>query len=73
LNGRGQLIEAELQKQFGISRSPPREAFRSLGKKELVGTIPRKGTFVKRVTRRDIAENFPVRASLAAQEAGQKG
>jgi len=43
------------------------------GKKELVDTIPRKGTFVKRVTRRDIAENFSVRASLAAQEAGQKG
>ncbi len=75
LIGGDQLIEAELQKQFEISRSPLREAFRSLEKKGLVDLIPRKGTFVKRVTRKDVEENFPVRAvleGLAAQEAGQK-
>lgn len=75
LIGGDQLIEAELQKQFEISRSPLREAFRSLEKKGLVDIIPRKGTFVKRVTRKDVEENFPVRAvleGLAAQEAGQK-
>jgi len=65
-SGGDQLIEAELQKQFGISRSPLREAFRDLEKKGLVLIMPRKGTFVKRVTREDIEENFPVRAALEA-------
>jgi DNA-binding transcriptional regulator YhcF (GntR family) len=35
LKGGDQLVEAELQKQFGISRSPLREAFRDLEKKGL--------------------------------------
>jgi len=67
-----QLIEADLQKQFGISRSPLREAFRDLEKRQLVVIIPRKGTFVKRTTQKDIEENIPIRAvleSLAAKEA----
>ncbi|UCG09057.1 MAG: GntR family transcriptional regulator [Desulfobacterales bacterium] len=71
LKGGNQLIEVELQKQFGISRSPLREAFRDLEKKGLVVIIPRKGTFVKQVSRKDIEDNFPVRAlleGLAAQE-----
>ena len=54
LNGGDQLIEAELQSQFGISRSPLREAFRDLEKKGLVVIIPRKGTYVKQVSRKDI-------------------
>ncbi len=58
------LGELELQKQFGISRSPLREAFRDLEKKGLVIIIPRKGAFVREISRRDIEENFPVRASL---------
>ena len=33
LKGGDQLIESELQKDFGISRSPLREAFRDLEKK----------------------------------------
>lgn len=72
LRGGDQLVEAELQKQFGISRSPLREAFRELEKKGLVIIIPRKGTYVKRVSRRDIEDNFPVRAvleGLAARKA----
>jgi DNA-binding GntR family transcriptional regulator len=67
-----QLIEAELKDQFGISRSPLREAFRVLEKKGLVEIVPRKGTFVKNISRRDIEEHFPVRSvleGLAAREA----
>lgn len=59
-----QLVETELQKQLGISRSPLREAFRELEKKGLVVIVPRKGTHVRELTRKDIAENFPVRAAL---------
>ena len=72
LKGGDQLVEAELQKQFGVSRSPLREAFRDLEKKGLVVIVPRKGTYVKQISRKDIEENFPVRAvleGLAAREA----
>ncbi len=70
-----QLLEVELQKQFRISRSPLREAFRNLEKIGLVVIVPRKGTFVKAITEKDIRENFPVRATLeglAAREAFSK-
>jgi len=59
-----QLTEIDLQKQFNISRTPIRESFRVLEKKGLVEVVPRKGTFVKRFTRRDIEEHFPVRSVL---------
>ena len=59
-----QLVELEYQKLFDISRSPIREAFRKLEKMGMVEIIPRKGTFVKSLSQRDIEENFPVRASL---------
>ena len=71
LKGGDRLIEKELQEQFGISRSPLREAFRDMEKKGLVVIIPRKGTFVKSITRQDIEENFPVRAVLEALAAKQ--
>jgi DNA-binding GntR family transcriptional regulator len=73
--GGDQLIEADLKSQFGISRSPLREAFRDLEKKGLVEIVPRKGTFVKKINRRDIEEHFPVRSvleGLAAREAHGK-
>ena len=75
LKGGDQLIEADLKEQFGIIRSPLREAFRDLEKKGLVEIKPRKGTFVKQITRRDIEEHFPVRSALeglAAREAYPK-
>lgn len=62
--GGDQLVESELQAHFEISRSPLREAFRELEKNGLVEIIPRKGTFVKKISRKDVEENFPVRAEL---------
>jgi len=72
LEGGQKLIEAEIQKQFGVSRSPIREAFRTLEKKGLVDIIPRRGTFVRKVTADDIRKTYPIRAvleGLAAREA----
>jgi DNA-binding GntR family transcriptional regulator len=66
-----QLIEVDLQKQFGISRTPIRESFRVLEKKGLVEVIPRKGTFIKRIFPKDIKEHFPVRAVLEGLAAKQ--
>jgi len=62
--GGDQLVEMELQSRFGVSRSPLREAFRELEKQGLVVIVPRKGTYVRRVTRKDIEDIFPVRAEL---------
>ncbi len=62
--GGEQLLEDSLKIEFGISRTPLREAFRILEKEGLVAILPRRGTFVKRITRQDIEENFPVRAIL---------
>ena len=72
LKGGDQLVEAELRQQFGVSRSPIRESFRILEKMGLVEIIPRRGTFVKKISTRDIEEHFPVRSNLeglAAREA----
>jgi DNA-binding GntR family transcriptional regulator len=66
-----QLIELDLQKQFNISRTPIRESFRVLEKKGLVEVIPRKGTFVKRISPRDIENHFPVRSVLEGLAAKQ--
>ena len=64
LKGGDQLLEDSLKNEFDISRTPLREAFRILEKQGLVEILPRRGTFVKRITKQDIEENFPVRAIL---------
>jgi DNA-binding GntR family transcriptional regulator len=58
------LVENELQRKFGVSRAPIRESFRILEKNGLVVIIPREGTYVRKITQKDIEENFPIRASL---------
>jgi DNA-binding GntR family transcriptional regulator len=69
LKGGEQLVEAELQKHYGVSKSPVREALREIEKMGFVEIRPRRGAFVKAITRRDIEENFRVRAVLEAQAA----
>ncbi len=64
LKGGEQLLEEGLRSEFGVSRTPLREAFRMLEKEGLVEILPRRGTFVRKITRKDIEENFPVRAVL---------
>jgi DNA-binding GntR family transcriptional regulator len=58
------LIENELCKKFGTSRSPIRESFRRLESEGLIIISPRKGTFVKKLCRTDIEEAFAVRGAL---------
>jgi DNA-binding GntR family transcriptional regulator len=64
------LVETKLQEKFGTSRGPIRESFRVLEKNGFLRTIPRKGTFVRNVTIKDIEENFPIRANLERLAAG---
>jgi DNA-binding GntR family transcriptional regulator len=58
------LIENELQRKFGISRGPIRESLRILEKNGLVISIPRKGTFVRKITQEGMEEIFPIIAVL---------
>ncbi len=72
IHGGEKLVENQLQKKFGVSRSPIREAIRDLEKIGLVEIIPRKGTVVKKITRKGVKEDYAVRApleGLAAKEA----
>jgi DNA-binding transcriptional regulator YhcF (GntR family) len=71
LRGGDRLVETELQKHFGVSRSPLREAFRDLEKRGLVEIRARRGTFVKKITRKDINEHYPVLAVLEGLAARQ--
>lgn len=71
LRGGDRLVETELQKLFGVSRSPLREALRDLEKKGLVVIKPRRGSFVKKITRKDIDEHYPVQATLEGLAARQ--
>ena len=64
LKGGDPLREDRLKEEFGISRTPLREAFRILENEGLIEILPRRGAYVKRITRKDIEENFPVRAVL---------
>ena len=59
-----QLVENELQRKFGISRGPIREAFRILEENGFLISVPRKGTFVKEIKQKDIEDNFAVRSHL---------
>jgi len=66
------LVENDLQRKFGVSRGPIREAFRVLEKNGLVQIIPRKGTFIKKISQEDVLKIFPILAyleSLAARTA----
>ena len=71
LRGGDRLVETDLQKRFKVSRSPLREALRDLENKGLVVIKPRRGTFVKRITRSDIDDHYPVQASLEGLAARQ--
>lgn len=69
IKGGAQLIEADLQQRFGISRTPLREAFRDLEKKGFVEILPRRGAFVKTVSKKDAEEVYLVRVNLEAMAA----
>lgn len=71
LKGGEKIVESRLQKKIGISRSPIREALRNLEKIGLVEIKPRIGTTVTQITRKDIEENYRVRAPLEGLAAGE--
>lgn len=58
------LSEIEVATILKVSRTPVREAFRQLESEGLINTIPRIGTFVSRISLKDIDEIYSVRSVL---------
>jgi DNA-binding GntR family transcriptional regulator len=60
------LDEVRLAEQFGVSRTPLREAFQRLALSGLVQLIPRRGAFVRQPGPVELMEMFEVMAELEA-------
>ncbi|SDN70567.1 GntR family transcriptional regulator [Geodermatophilus sp. DSM 45219] len=70
------LSELALAEEFGVSRTPVREAFKQLQTEGLVEIRPRVGTFVTTPSRREITELFEMKELLegaAARLLAQRG
>ena len=59
-----QLVEGEIASQFGVSRSPVREAIQDLERQGYVVKKPRRGTFVTEVTPQSVIEIYTLRVLL---------
>lgn len=64
-----QLEEAELAKRFGVSRTPIREAIRSMVDSGLLETRPRKGAVVRILSAKELHDLFEVGAELEGMSA----
>jgi DNA-binding GntR family transcriptional regulator len=60
------LDEVKLAGQFGVSRTPLREAFQSLAASGLLELIPRRGAFIRYPSFIELVEMFEVMAELEA-------
>ncbi|AGX44451.1 GntR family transcriptional regulator [Clostridium saccharobutylicum] len=58
------LVETSIAEKMGVSRTPVREAFRQLEIEGLAENLPRKGTIVKGISKRDIFEIYEIREVL---------
>ena len=63
------LVIRDLAEQIPYSRSTFREAFRRLAAERLVSLIPNRGVAVQRLTPREMADLFEIRALLEGQAA----
>lgn len=61
------LTEQNLCKQYSVSRTPVREAFRQLESDGLIENIPNRGAFVIGLSRRDISDLFDLRKIFETQ------
>lgn len=69
------VSELTLAREIGMSRTPIREAIRQLDQEGVLKQVPRYGTVVQRLSRRDLAELYELREALepfaVAQAAGR--
>lgn len=75
LSGRlrsGERIDQDaIAEELGVSRLPVREALISLDREGLVHTIPRKGSYVARIDRDDIADHYQIFGQVAGLAAAR--
>ena len=63
--GSGQkLVQEELAKQLGVSRTPLIQAISKLSKDHLVEIIPRRGAYVRNISSKEILDAFSVRCAI---------
>lgn len=58
------LVESELAKQLGMSKTPVRDALLQLEREGLVTKVLFKGTYVSEISRQNITDIFEIRAVL---------
>ncbi|MDR2839153.1 MAG: GntR family transcriptional regulator [Azonexus sp.] len=63
------IDEQKLAEQYGISRTPLREALKVLAAEGLVELKPRRGCYVTEISRQDLDDIFPLMAMLEARAA----
>jgi DNA-binding GntR family transcriptional regulator len=63
------LDERRLALEFGVSRTPVREAMAQLEREGFVRTVPRRGIYVVRKTRREVIEMITAWAALESMAA----
>ena len=63
------LDERQLAQDFGISRTPVREAMAQLEREGFVRSVPRRGVYVVRKTKREVIEMITAWAALEGMAA----
>ena len=58
------LMEVELSKKMGASRTPVREAIKMLAEDNLVAIEPNKGAYVSKIAIRDLLEILEIREAI---------
>ena len=67
LSAGDKLTEVKICNQYGVSRTPVREALRQLEMDGLIRTIPNRGAFVVGLSEQDISDIYTLRAMAEVQ------
>lgn len=70
LNPGERLMEIQLAEELGVSRTPVREAVRTLEQEGFVEMFPRRGTYVANISIKDVIDVYEIRIALDVLAAG---